>query len=592
MNKNAASLLILTFFIVSSPYVAISQEQTNIDCGYLLKLLNLELNYAVNYNISSGLALAQDALNMGLPSEISTPHSKIYTAFLDYFNLLENLREGAYTNESALTLLRTLINTRDVFNTTLNTYVNYLASCSITRDVANRLKNEDLYLVGMLVNTIYPNIYQSILNMLKGPELVNVDIPKKVFQPGESLVINITPLVDGVNILKVQVDHWPTFKKLSDLDRSACGSTGCIVTYRVPYLNEVKDLVVENLVQLALVVTYSFHNLNLSYTKLFEVVYGYPNVSVEVQPAINFGDNLSITLKSDNTYNVTMSINNVEVLNTSILLGANTYIIPFNSTLFKIGINQLKVVISSTSTTVQYSIEKSFTVAVKSPNIEVQTPLIVFGWRSSLPVTVVNYENKDVDLIIYVNNKEILNSTLNNSIDEIGIPFFSLFPSILKMDVYFVNEYGTQILILHKEIMYVNVSFLLAFITASILLINYIRSEFLIIPPFDISAKKTKANQGSKAASAPSKHRIKYSIKSRLVNIYYNLLNKLRLQQPDYYETLREHYRRVISKSILSEAMWRLLTIVERDLYSGDKPADEEADKIANEIAEEAERVD
>jgi hypothetical protein len=59
-----------------------------------------------------------------------------------------------------------------------------------------------------------------------------------------------------------------------------------------------------------------------------------------------------------------------------------------------------------------------------------------------------------------------------------------------------------------------------------------------------------------------------------------------RLPQPS--ETLREHYRRVVAATAKSnrvkELVWRLLQLVERDLYSDKKPSYEEGLELSRGI--------
>jgi len=73
-------------------------------------------------------------------------------------------------------------------------------------------------------------------------------------------------------------------------------------------------------------------------------------------------------------------------------------------------------------------------------------------------------------------------------------------------------------------------------------------------------------------------------VKSRIAELYYTLLGKLGVRLPHHYETLREHYIEVVKpttkKSVVREILWRILRLVERDLYSKRKPRLEEAEEL------------
>ncbi|MEM4889143.1 MAG: hypothetical protein QXJ64_06880, partial [Thermosphaera sp.] len=233
-----------------SSHAIIVRGETSLDCGFLIALLNLELNYAINYNTSSGVALAQAALNMSLPSEIAVAHRQVYQAFLNYFKALEELETIEYTNTSIIQVAGGLIRSREVFANTLNKYVDTLVSCTVNKDAASKLRNNVLSLKDAFLSTIYPSVIYSLLSKLKGPELVIIELPKSIFGPGEDIPIYITPIVEELSILKIEIAHWPTLRKLAELSNYTRVNNSYYVEYRAPNLNEVGNLVVGNSVQL------------------------------------------------------------------------------------------------------------------------------------------------------------------------------------------------------------------------------------------------------------------------------------------------------------------------------------------------------
>ncbi|MEM3913382.1 MAG: hypothetical protein QXT75_05720 [Desulfurococcaceae archaeon] len=571
-----------------SSHAIIVRGETSLDCGFLIALLNLELNYAINYNTSSGVALAQAALNMSLPSEIAVTHRQVYQAFLNYFKALEELETIEYTNTSIIQVAGSLIRSREVFANTLNKYVDTLVSCTVNKDAASKLRNNVLSLKDTFLSTIYPSVIYSLLSKLKGPELVIIELPKSIFGPGEDIPIYITPIVEELSILKIEIAHWPTLRKLAELSNYTRVNNSYYVEYRAPYLNEVGNLVVGNSVQLAVVVTFTLHNITSSYAKPFEVVYEYPDVSIVLKPEIEYGSELPLNIVSNTSCNATVLINNVRVLYATILPGVNTYTIPFNTTVFRIGYNSLRVVIDETPRTLGYTVEKTFLVKARSPGIYILTPTILVGWSNSVQVVMVNHYENQVNLTMLINNKEVLNVTLKDRVYNLNIALNSPFFTTLEIDVYAINDHGVKIPIFRKEILYINGLSLAALTAATILAVSIIKGEVLVLLGSDSSARRRLTNYVVSSRSPPLKPGIVYNIMSKIASIYYGLLSKLGLPQPELNETLREHYRKLKLKDNLATVLWRLLILVERDLYSNRKPSYKEVLEAVEEVEKNA----
>ena len=78
---------------------------------------------------------------------------------------------------------------------------------------------------------------------------------------------------------------------------------------------------------------------------------------------------------------------------------------------------------------------------------------------------------------------------------------------------------------------------------------------------------------------------------SRLAKIYYAIVRSFGFGSPMPSETLREHFSRVSRGrgfgGKIKDLLFRLMVLVEMDLYSRKKPPVEEAEKIAREIRSE-----
>lgn len=587
MRKLAVLTIILVLVALSSSRTILVHGEINVDCGLLLALLNMELNHAVNYDFNSGKLLAQAVLDMSLPSEMASIHRQVYKAFLDYFDALEALSNSKYTNESILSMLRALIKSREVFTSSLNTYLNRLSSCTVNPETGSKLRNDAMSLTNILLNTIYPNLVQSILYELRGPEVISIDLPKSTFKPGEIISINITPLVDEVHIVKVEIAHWPTLRSLIRLIDYVYVDKSYLTTYRAPFLNEVYDQIVGKNIQLAVVATYILHNTTLSYAKFFEVTYDYPNVTINAPLRISYGDDLQLSVVSSDVYNFTVLVNNVRVLNATLGPGTNTYSIQFNATLFKIGYNNLRVIIDETPRTIRYTVDKSFLVEASTPRVFIQIPAVIVDWSNSFPVTIVMHNESRVNFTVFVNSKEVLNKKLEDQVYSFKVTLNSLFFTKLKIEAYVTNEHGIRVLISEKEALYINSLSTTILILAIILLASVFKIEPLILQGHGVAERKLLVDR--KGSPRPLlESRITYSVKSKIASIYYSLLSGLGLPHPGLSETLREHYKKLRLKSSLANVIWRLLILVERDLYSNKKPSYDEAIEIAKKAEENA----
>ncbi|MGC9121345.1 MAG: hypothetical protein ACP5HP_00195 [Thermogladius sp.] len=69
-----------------------------------------------------------------------------------------------------------------------------------------------------------------------------------------------------------------------------------------------------------------------------------------------------------------------------------------------------------------------------------------------------------------------------------------------------------------------------------------------------------------------------------VAGLYYRLLMELGFRKPEAQETLREHFASLRINTAIKSLLWRLLLLVERELYSRDKPKREEAESVVREI--------
>ncbi|MGC8975475.1 MAG: hypothetical protein ACP5KB_04675, partial [Thermoprotei archaeon] len=74
-----------------------------------------------------------------------------------------------------------------------------------------------------------------------------------------------------------------------------------------------------------------------------------------------------------------------------------------------------------------------------------------------------------------------------------------------------------------------------------------------------------------------------YKISSKIAELYYATLQKMRVPLPEAYETLREHFRKTAFREPLRSVFWKFLLLVEKDLYSSRKQSYEDAVTLAEE---------
>ncbi|MEM0261527.1 MAG: hypothetical protein QXN17_02605 [Nitrososphaerota archaeon] len=582
-------ILPILFIVVTATILPIYTQygQVNIDCGVLLALLNIELDYAINHDIEAGLYLTNAILNISIPTDTVDIHRQVYRALLNYFITLKQLSLGEnLDNSSIATALRTLIKSREVLTSTLNIYVSRLSSCMVDREAANILGGEVLSKRDILVSDVYPRIMTGMLNVLLEPGAIDIVLTKEVFEPGELIQIRIARYAENIDVKRVDIAVWPSLIRLAQLNNITCLDRVCLAVYRAPYLSEVKGLVSGNMLRLAIVVMLSFDNRSYSYIGFMAVEYKYPNISMYFSRDIEYGRDVVLHIVVDGIYNASITLNGVKLGNVVLTPGLNIYAIPFNRTVFNVGRNTLKVSIDETPTTLPYVAEGYFNAWVAMPRIVVQIPSLIGGWGGSLPITVVQGEKDMVNISITVDGRSILNTSLGSGLHhlKIGVSFKPI--TRLDIKVYTIVGMGVKIPVYSGEIAVLNYTSISLLMLISLILVYAARREPTIVQSLAGRRMAIHRHVPRAVSSTTPILQIVYSVKSRVAALYYELLKRLGLPPPEFHETLREHYSRLRFRLDVGIAkyMWRLVALAERDLYSKDKPRIEEAYEVAEEV--------
>lgn len=587
MEIATPTLLIILFIAIAiaTPFIYTQYSQVDIDCGVLLALLNIELDYAINRDIEAGLYLANAILNTSIPTDAMGLHKQVYRALLNYFTTLKQLSLGEnLDNSSIATALRTLIKSREVLTSTLNTYVSRLSSCAVDREAANILGGDVLSKRDILINDVYPQIMAGMLNVLLEPGAVDILLTKEVFEPGELIQIRIARYVENIDVKRVDIAVWPSLIRLAQLNNIICLDSICLVVYRAPYLSEVRELVSGNILRLAIVATLSFGNRSYSYIGFMAVEYRYPNISMYFSKDIEYGRDVVLHIVADGMYNASITLNGVKLADAVLTPGLNIYTIPFNRTVFNVGRNTLRVSIGETPTTLPYVTEDYFNTWMATPRIVVQVPSLIGDWGGSLPITVIHGEKDTVNISITVDGRSILNTTLGSGLHhlKIGVGFKPI--TRLDIKVYTVADMGVKIPIYSGEIAVLNYTSISLLMLISLILVYAARKEPTIVQSLVGRRMAIHRHVPRVVSSTTPVLQIVYSVKSRVAALYYELLRRLGLPLPELHETLREHYSRLKLGAGVAKYIWRLMTLAERDLYSKAKPRIEEAYEVTEEV--------
>ncbi|AFK50865.1 hypothetical protein TCELL_0440 [Thermogladius calderae 1633] len=161
-----------------------------------------------------------------------------------------------------------------------------------------------------------------------------------------------------------------------------------------------------------------------------------------------------------------------------------------------------------------------------------------------------------------------------------GLGLFDRVEAVIE--VYPVEGSVYQPAVHRVSVLYINPLTLLSIVLAATfvlpLLVAHERGVYLVL-------KHVGSRSGRRSSPRSVSRFINYlSSQLPVAGLYYRLLNELGFRKPEAQETLREHFASLRINTAIKSLLWRLLVLVEKELYSRDKPKREEAESVAREI--------
>lgn len=579
MKKTAAILLLI---LILYPQITLSAQarEPGADCQYLLIAADRILEESA-INPGKALVTAQVLYNITLPSNISRVHKEFYEALVTLLYTMNEIQAGGE-------VWREIHNLTVAYKELPEAYYEYsrkLVSCSGDPGEANTVRISGSLAIRDKILPLIERMIRNLLAEVGGTGIAAISLSRENASPGETIQVNITLQNSSLTNIAIWVVEWPTLNPVFYLENQVEGNT-IYAEFTAPTLTSLKtlplyeDLAGKGKVELAIVVSGTLAGTGervLAY-KVFEVTYKTPMIRITAPQSVAPGENVSFTIVSDAVYyNVSILLNGMEVANTTLHPGVNNY--SLNPSDY--GVRDKSVIVVGVrvpSGPDHFGVEKTKPILVsrEPPGVVVGGGDILVSWTGfvSVPINTSTWEPLTATarlgpLTIYRQRVEPGNSSLEF--------FASILPATpLKVAATVTldgGEYRAS-----RSILIVNPTYTILLVALIVLAVSY-RSgaeEHFTIP---IVMPRAGARAWGRVLTTLSK-----SVESRIAELYYRTLLRLRIGLPRDSDTLREHYRRSLIPDRLRDPLWRLLRLAEEDLYSSHKPSYEEALKLLKRV--------
>ncbi|MCX8198514.1 MAG: hypothetical protein N3E36_00555 [Sulfolobales archaeon] len=593
MKVAAVLTLILLSIGLLQHSVQAEQLSKSTDCSFLLIILDKVLKQAIELDVG-GLWLSKALYNASIQSGFTEVHREVYGALIDYFKTIDVIAKPLEDRNNVSEIILLLNRVESKLSNSLSKYINALFQCIHEPLEAASLKAMVSLKADELLNNVIPRLLNNITLLLYAEANLDIVLNKEKYMPGEEVTIFLKPLRQDIAFNKVRIAAWPSLRVITDLNVARYNETHYLSLYETPTLTKIyeQELTVikgigESVVQLAVVVVARSMNGSFMALKPFTVAYRTPSIKLSMPSRVYLGDVVVINISSDDFYYGELRINNVNILNVTLKPGFNSFTINLSDYNVSVGISTLELFVESTDYTLSYRAMASFLVEAKVPRIEVVLPNVILTSRGLTSLIIINREtwNLPIKVHVRVNGRKVVEEELK---EELFLRVFTTMLPISTINVEVVAESpGHQPYVYEAAVLTINMLSTLATGLGIVLLTaSLFRSErgfMIVLQELIERGKRRRAARIIKTILE-----LPYSISSQIAELYYNLLRKLKQPHPELHETLREHYARMTLAKKLKNYLWRLLLLVERDLYSKKKPFYEEA----LEIAKEAEHIE
>jgi hypothetical protein len=547
------------------------------DCSYLLTILEKTIDYALVPDYR-GEYIAQVIVNTPVNPNLQELHRKSYRVILNYYAVLNE------TSTLELEKLRGLLGEVDV----VKDYAIKLRECSrgigaVT--VMTRIEEK--------INTLKSRLENLIVLYSESAGLVSVNITEKVYSPGDEV-----PILVYVNNNTCSIrDALLLYRDIIiETDNFTCSeSSECSALLHIPLANSVQGIIEGSTgepTKFTIAVRATCGSRDLVVYRFIIAKYDIPRVTINIPLVVTRGDLLNITVNTTSGLELTgvLLVKNTMgekyLLNITVNNTPSVYQVHVDKPLFTIGNNVLRFCVNASEKTLSHCFEKAIRVQPKYPNVSVKTVLTSITWTGETPVYITS-DSGEYIVLVYLNRVLVAESRVSNT-KTINVNS-GIFPlSVSNLTVIIRDPSGVyDDYVYSSVIMSINTSTLLVVIFAGSILTIILREHERVFI-LSLRTSSVRAARGVKRGVPKALRSIlrpyTHLVKSHILELYYQLLGKLRIRLPHHYETLREHYYEAIEsttkKSLLRELLWRILRLAERDLYSRRRPRIEEAEEL------------
>ncbi|WP_440060228.1 hypothetical protein ACSU1N_03570 [Thermogladius sp. 4427co] len=577
--KTLVATIVLTIMIISTTtgyYANASQTSLQqVDCQALLASLYKVLTYIASNN-TIAYTILEIYSNASLPPQIEGLHRNLVTDLAEYISIYYNFTQ--YLSAADPVAIARVEDLGNRLQADLGAYVSTLVACSVDKSVADTLASK-IRIAGSNLAGYLERIAEEIAASSPETKIVEFTVDNKTIYPGENLSIRVYASKPGMYRGLITVLALPGLVPIATISFNLTGleqrlDLNMPPAYELYYLGRG--------VHSLLVVLKTLEPVN-------STIYGFINLVLEeniLQASspkfLKPGDSIVLNLTVREQCNASILLDSLEVYTGSLINGSNLIVlqIPPNTTP---GLHNIIVRTSPGERFIGATI--SLPAIVENPvlPVSIRAPQVFISFSNMIPVVVEN--SSLVSSVRVVEGSATIVVDLNRSqviYLKGGIGLFDRVRATLVFEP--INDSRYQPAVLRVEVLYVNplTVTILGLVAVGIIPVisGYEREFYLMLKKPLIPALKSRVPGRTGPAaivSVLSKH-------LPVAGLYYRLLEELGVREPSPYETLREHLNTISLPAIVKTLLFKLLTLVERELYSRHKPSREEAEELAREV--------
>jgi hypothetical protein len=557
-----------------------------VDCSNLLTILERVLESVVSGTPNPELVRA--VASAPVPGDLGVRHRDAYGKLLRYLNYLERVGGGSLSPREARELAAELSILASELGSSVGGYGGSLARCSHDPALASTLSTRVRQLLDELVGVQVPSLVQLLLQQASRG-LLEVWLDRGSYRAGDTAELVVRPLREGLEVVRAYVALWPTLTRVAEVTLVRRGSE-YVGVFEVPNLTTLSRYYsppVPATVALAAVVELLDTSDGSTYRgyALFSIEFGRPRVTVEAPATLYLGDVLEVVVRSDGYYRARVSLGGSYVVNATLVPGTNTF--RFDTSLLNItyGTHIIRVEVEPTATSIGTVVTRPVVLLPRVPRVDVRLPTFLVTVDGYATVEVVSREvpRAGLRVVVYVGSAVRGPYYLNGSL-RVRVLLGYLPVATAEVSVRVVADApGYEPYVARWVVVYVNPATSIAVGVASVFATTLLygrEREFTVLV---LSLGRRRVASAARVLRSALLE-FTYRVSSRVAELYYSTLRRLRLPMPEPYETLREHFARLPLGRGVAELLRRLMLLAERDLYSRYRQDYGEALRVAEEV--------